>query len=78
MNPFKFINLPVFAASLALGIFAVYIMDADQTRQIMVYPTPDNIDKVQYRDSTDACFVYQQTEIQCPADPQGVYRIPVQ
>lgn len=76
-NPFKFINIPVFLVALALGIFAVYIVD-DGARQVVVYPTPDNLEQLQYEDTLGTCFTYQQTEVACPANLENVYRIPVQ
>jgi len=76
-NPFKFLNIPVFVAALALGVFAVYVSD-DQMRKIVVYPTPDNVDLVQYRDAAGSCFTYEQQDVKCPADMKNVFRIPVQ
>lgn len=73
----KYINIPVFLISLALGIFMVYITMPDM-RKVYVYPTPDNIDILQYRDKTDSCFQYKQKEISCPKDESNVKMIPVQ
>ena len=47
-------------------------------RKIYVYPTPDNIDILQYRDKTDSCFVYKQEETACPKDETKISKIPVQ
>ena len=77
MNISKYINIPVFLISLALGIFMVYITMPDM-RKVYVYPTPDNIDILQYRDKTDSCFQYKQKEINCPKDESNVKMIPVQ
>jgi hypothetical protein len=76
-NPFKFINIPVFIITLALGIMAVYVTTSP-LRKIIVYPTPDNIDKLLYKDRTDACFKYEQEKVTCPANKDEVYQIPVQ
>ena len=45
MNLFKMINLPIFIISLAIGIFVTYIT-IPSTQRIVVYPNPDNIDKL--------------------------------
>jgi hypothetical protein len=64
MKVFKYINISVFFVSLAFGIFAVYITTND--RVIYVYPTPENIDQLLYRDKTDACFKFEKKETKCP------------
>ena len=55
MGLFKFIDFKIFLFSLAFGLFAVYMIAPDM-RKIYVYPTPENIDVVQYKDKTDTCF----------------------
>jgi hypothetical protein len=62
----KYINLPVFFFSVAIGIFVVCMTDPFQ-RKVYLYPSPDNIDILQYKDKTGACFVYEQTAVDCPA-----------
>jgi hypothetical protein len=47
-------------------------------RKIYVYPTPENIDILQYRDSTDSCFKFKQEEVDCPTDESEISSIPVQ
>jgi hypothetical protein len=64
----KYINIPVFITSLALGIFYVYIVNDDK-KVIYVYPRPDNIDVIQYKDITGACYRAEQKKINCPQNP---------
>ena len=45
----KLINVPLFIASLSFGLFLVYIT-SPRPDIIYVYPTPDNLDKIQYKD----------------------------
>jgi hypothetical protein len=73
----KYIHLPVFLVSLAFGIFAVYIFLPD-TRKIYVYPTPENINILLYRDKTGHCFKFEQEEVSCPTDTNAISKIPVQ
>jgi hypothetical protein len=73
----KYINLPLFLVSLAFGLFAVYITMPD-TRKIYVYPTPENVDILQYKDRTDSCFSFRQTLVECPADESKISKIPAQ
>jgi len=77
MGLLKYINIPIFVMSLAFGIFAVYVTMPD-TRKIYVYPTPDNVDILQYRDKTDSCFSIKQREVQCPANKDSITKIPPQ
>ena len=48
------------------------------TRKILVYPTPENIDLLQYRDKTGSCFHFKQNEVTCPNNPSKISKIPVQ
>jgi len=77
MSLFKFINIPVFLISLAVGLFIVYIFVPD-TRKIYVYPNPDNIDSIQYKDATGSCFSPVQTKTKCPKDESKISKIPAQ
>lgn len=77
MNLLKFINIPIFLLSLVFGLFAVYIT-MPNTRTILVYPTPENIDLIQYRDKTGTCFNYTQKNIECPQNASEISKIPTQ
>jgi hypothetical protein len=77
MGLFKYINIKIFIISLAIGLFAVYITMPD-IRKIYVYPTPENIDLLQYKDKTSNCFQYKQTVVTCPSDESKISKIPAQ
>ena len=77
MGLFKYLNFKVFLVSLAFGLFAVY-MTVPDTRKIYVYPTPENVDVLQYKDKTDSCFSFVQKEITCPKDESKISKIPMQ
>ena len=67
----KFINLPVFIISFAIGLFFVYISSPD-TKTVVVFPTPDNEEKVQYVDKTQSCYKYASSEVACPTDNSAI------
>jgi hypothetical protein len=67
----------VFIVSLAIGIFMVYIT-IPSTRTIYVYPTPENVDILQYRDRTENCFEMKEVEVKCPRNEKDISQIPVQ
>ena len=48
----KYISIPIFIMSLAIGIFIVY-MTTDETRTIYIYPTPENVELMLYKDKAD-------------------------
>lgn len=77
MGLFKYINFPIFLVSLAFGLFAVYVTMPD-TRKILVYPNPENISILQYRDKTNSCFSLKQQEVTCPTNESEITKVPVQ
>jgi hypothetical protein len=77
MNILKFINFPVFFISLAIGMFFVYLFK-DENHTIYVYPTPDNVDTIQYKDATGTCFSVEQTKVDCPKDNLMISKLPAQ
>lgn len=77
LNLLKYINVPIFIISLAIGLFIVYITMPDM-RKIYVYPTPENVDVLQYKDKTDNCFQFKQNEVSCPKNEANIFKIPPQ
>jgi len=66
-NVMRYVNVPVFLVSLVVGFLFVYLtMPSD--RKIYVYPNPENIDILQYKDKASSCFQYKQTEVSCSGE----------
>ena len=73
---FQYISLKVFIISFLIGLFFVYMMGTEN-KKVIVYPTPQNISKIQYKDVADNCFSYVSKEVSCPE--KGLFTtIPVQ
>jgi len=62
---FKFISLKMFIASFVIGLFFVYMIGSEN-KKIIVYPTPQNITKIQYKDVAENCFSFVSKEVPCP------------
>lgn len=74
---FRYISLPVFLVSFAIGLFFVYMLGPEM-KTIYVYPTPENADKVLFKDKADNCFHFEEETVHCPSDKTKIQNIPVQ
>ena len=70
------ISIPVFIISLSIGLLFVYLSSPPPT-VIYVYPTPENINKVEYKDKADNCYQFKSTEVSCVGSDE-IKTIPIQ
>jgi hypothetical protein len=73
----KYVSIKIFITSLAIGLLYVYLFNPDPTI-IYVYPTPDNVGQVEYKDKANNCFQFEANEVTCPKDKSKIKTIPVQ
>jgi hypothetical protein len=73
----KYISLPIFLISFALGLFFVYVLGPD-TKTIYMYPNLQNYMNIQYKDSVDQCFEFTPNETTCPINPFSIKTVPIQ
>lgn len=64
-NILSIIHWPAFLSSFVLGL--VYILYLDPKRSITVYPTPENVDQVQYKTDNGLMFAYRAHKVKCPS-----------
>ena len=73
----NYINAPIFFISFVIGLFFVYIL-GPELKTIYIYPTPDNVDKILFKDKADNCFSFDAQNVECPSDNSLLSSIPMQ
>jgi len=73
----NYISLPVFLISFAVGIFFVYILGPEM-KTVFIYPSPENVEKVLFKDNADNCFYFKPVEVKCPKDISLINALPIQ
>jgi len=74
---FDSISLPIFLISFAIGLFFVYILGPD-IKVIHVYPTPENVNSILFKDKADNCFQFKQVNVDCPINESMISSVPIQ
>lgn len=73
----KFFHFTSFIISFVLGIFIVYSLGPEK-KEIVVYPSEDSLNKIQYTDDSDTCFTFDIEKTKCPLNPDSIHEIPIQ
>ena len=73
----NYISIPVFLVSFAVGVFFVYIL-GPEIKTVYIYPTPENVDKILFKDKADNCFRFEEQVVDCPKDKSLISNIPMQ
>lgn len=47
-------------------------------KTIYIYPSPENIDKVLFKDKANNCFSFEEKVVQCPENESLISTIPIQ
>jgi hypothetical protein len=47
-------------------------------KKIYVYPSPETVGKVLFKDKADNCFYFQEEVVDCPSDESKISTIPIQ
>jgi len=73
----NYISIPIFIISFTVGLFFVYVL-GPQIKTIYIYPSPENIDKVLFKDKANNCFSFEEKVVQCPENESLISTIPIQ
>ena len=73
----NYISIPVFIISFAIGLFFIYVL-GPKMKKILIYPSPENVDKVLFKDNADNCFYFKEVQVNCPEDETKIFSIPIQ
>lgn len=72
-----YISFPIFFISFAVGLLFIYLI-GPEIKTIYIYPSPENVDKVLFKDKADNCFLFEPEIVKCPKDTNLISKIPIQ
>lgn len=75
MNILNVIHWPFLIGAFILGLLYIQYYHPER-RDVMIYPKPDNVDKIQYQDKSGALFAYHAIPVNC--DKTDITKYPVQ
>jgi len=73
----KFISWPMFFISFLLGLVFIYCMGPN-TQTVYVYPSPENVNDLLFRDNAGKCFKFHMIDTVCDADASKIKDVPIQ
>jgi hypothetical protein len=73
----NYISLPIFLVSFAVGLFFIYILGPEM-KNVYIYPSPETVNKVLFKDKADNCFYFEEEFVECPKDQNLISKIPIQ
>ena len=47
-------------------------------KDIFIYPSPETVNKVLFKDKAENCFYFEEKEVKCPSDESQISSLPLQ
>lgn len=73
----EYISIPIFLISFSIGLFFIYILGPER-KTIYVYPSPETVDRVLFKDKANNCFAFEEQIIRCPNNTELITDFPIQ
>lgn len=73
----QYISIPVFLLSFAVGLFFIYVLGPEM-KTVYIYPSPENLNRILYKDKAANCFTFEEEQVECPRDESLLSKIPIQ
>jgi hypothetical protein len=73
----KHFRIIPFLIGASIGLYLVYNFHSD-TPTVFRYPSPENVDKLTYRDKNGVCYKYKSTEVDCNKNEKTLKQYPIQ
>jgi hypothetical protein len=67
-------HVVLFVVAFLVGCCVIYYSPMEY-KTVLVYPTPSNVDQIQYKDHTGTCFQFAAEEVKCTGAEN---KIPIQ
>lgn len=77
MNIDKYISWKLFLVSFCAGLIYTYCIGPHK-KIVYIYPSPENINSILFRDNAHKCFKFHMIDTMCPSDMSSVKDIPIQ
>jgi hypothetical protein len=61
----------LFVVGAIVGCVLMCLMPMEY-KTVVVYPTPENLDKIQYKDNGDNCFEFSSSNVQCTPNAKKI------
>jgi hypothetical protein len=71
------ISFHIFIISFSIGLFFAYILGPEK-KTIYIYPSPDTVNTVLFKDRANNCFSFEEEIVECPSNENEISVIPIQ
>ena len=71
------ISFHIFIISFSIGLFFAYILGPEK-KTIYIYPSPDTVNTVLFKDKANNCFSFEEEIVECPSNENEISVIPIQ